>query len=711
MQYIDLNPTVIIQTAKRDPNPPCLETFAFSPSVGLPSSVGHPPSIYMKSSNGKRPLDSSRHSSAPATKKSKLSDESSPLPPLSQSGFAALVHPMTFSDFITRFWEPSRLVHFNRPYNPRWNEALAPSVASKLAIESTLSSSPLPAYYLTDVQLIGYSDTDDDLIFETPNGGAVDMAQVWSLLHPSSSSSGARPAFHLSNVDLFSKDIAKLLEEMEPQWKGDGAIASTLSVASAGTIPFAVHADGQAQFIVQIRGKQIVTVLESPDGPEGFIESAGEDSFPCFVHGPYPEVIIPVEHARNFASHATTIELSPGSTLFLPPCVKVSDIPLDYGEDSIFLTIYLSPQPSFKASLDTLLALAVNSTPEITQTSTFTSNAGNVPTFSTEDSLEMVEVNRDDGDNGDGSDGNGVGSEEEGEESSEQDDEGDDEEQWALFPHNLPRSKTNDNGDGNSGKKSGEEATGDGSRMKRVFSEVLQRAAHLAPKFVDSLMVNTSFTRSRFVKAIPEMQKKIDVSNRGLEAMLNSSGGLLKISNFFPNDLAESIHQLISHIPDAEWQVAYAEENASQNNIDHAFHSARTFASHHALFALFKRFMPELFGDFSVGKYTESHFIAPHDDRAYKEVNGEHFSRHIAVIYYCSKDWKKEYGGQLVDMVTGKEYVPEFNSIVAFSVPRFHEVKPVLLPSVERYSVFGWFFKPGINYELWDGKSGEDVEQ
>lgn len=683
---------------------------SFPKSFASTSSVGHPPQIFdlsplsMKSSNGKRRLDSSRHSSAPSTKKSKLSDESAPRSPLSQRGFDALVHPMTFSDFVTRFWEPSRLVHFNRPYNPRWNEALAPSLASQIAIDATLSSPHLPAYYLTDVQLIGYSDNDDDLIFDTPNGGAVDMKQVWQLLHPSSSSEGVLPAFHLSNVDLFSKDVAKLLEEMEPQWKGDGAIAATFTVASPGTIPFAVHADGQAQFIVQIRGRQTVTVLESPDGPEGFIESAGEESFPCFVHGPNPEVIIPMEHARNYASNVTTIELSPGSTLFLPPSIKISDIPNDpESEDSIFLTIYLSPQPSFKASLDTLLSLAVNSTPEITQTSAANSNAScKVPTFSTEDSHELIEVNHNEDEeenaNGDESD------EEEGEEesfSSNEEDDGD--EQWSLFPHNLQKY------DGKT-EKNGEESVA-GSRMKRLLSQVLERAAHLAPKFVDSLLVNTSFTRSHFVSAIPNVQKKLGIDKGGLEALLKSNGGLVKIPNFFPSDIAESIHQLISHIPDADWQVAYAEENASKNNIDHAFHSARNFASHHALFALFKRFMPELFGDFSVGKYTESHFIAPHDDRAYKEVNGVHFSRHIAVIYYCSKDWKKEYGGQLLDMVTGMEYVPEFNSVVAFEVPRFHEVKPVLVPSVERYSVFGWFFKPGINYELWNGEeAGENGE-
>lgn len=665
-----------------------------SSSSSLPESDGVD-ATSTKSLNGKRRQESATHASAPSTKRSKLSDESAPIAPLAQRGFDALVHPLTFTDFVTRFWEPSRLVHFNRPYNPQWNAALVPSLASKLAVTAALSQPSLPAYYLTDVQLIGYSDADDDLIFDTPNGGAIDLQKIWQSVSPGSAAEGARPALHLSNPDLFSKDVAKLLEELEPQWKGDGAIAAALTVASPGTIPFAVHADGQAQFILQIRGRQTVTVLESVDGPEAFIHSAGEEAFPCFTHGPNPEVIIPMDHAREFSSNITTIELSPGSTLFLPPSVKIADIPKDEeAGDSISLTIYLSPQPSFKATLDTLLSLAVNSMSEINQQSPTPSASSRVPTFSSEDPAKMEEANSSDDDSDEDSEGGDGNEDEEGEGDSQQDEEQDAEENWSLFPHEMTTLEEK-----NGLKRAGTSAAG--VRLNTVLSQVLQRASHLAPKFVDSLLVNTSSKRSQFLSAIPHVHKQLGA---GLESLLQASGGLLKLSHFFPAAIAESIHQLISHIPDADWQVAYASENATQNNIDHAFHSARTFASHHALFALFKRFMPQLFGDFSVGKYTESHFIAPHDDRAYKEVNGEHFSRHIAVIYYCSKDWKKEYGGQLVDMVTGKEYVPEFNSIVAFSVPRFHEVKPVLMASVERYTVFGWFFKPGINYELWNGE-------
>ena len=44
-------------------------------------------------------------------------------------------------------------------------------------------------------------------------------------------------------------------------------------------------------------------------------------------------------------------------------------------------------------------------------------------------------------------------------------------------------------------------------------------------------------------------------------------------------------------------------------------------------------------------------------------------------------------------------YVPEFNSVIAFRVPRYHEVTH-MRTNRPRYSVFGWFLQPGQLYEL-----------
>ena len=46
-------------------------------------------------------------------------------------------------------------------------------------------------------------------------------------------------------------------------------------------------------------------------------------------------------------------------------------------------------------------------------------------------------------------------------------------------------------------------------------------------------------------------------------------------------------------------------------------------------------------------------------------------------------------------------YVPQFNSVVAFRVPRYHQVTPVS-STHPRYSVFGWFLQPGQLYDLFE---------
>ena len=54
-------------------------------------------------------------------------------------------------------------------------------------------------------------------------------------------------------------------------------------------------------------------------------------------------------------------------------------------------------------------------------------------------------------------------------------------------------------------------------------------------------------------------------------------------------------------------------------------------------------------------------------------------------------------------------YVPQFNSVIAFKVPRYHQVTPVS-SSQPRFSVFGWFLQPGRLYDLFEGESTQQQQ-
>ena len=51
-------------------------------------------------------------------------------------------------------------------------------------------------------------------------------------------------------------------------------------------------------------------------------------------------------------------------------------------------------------------------------------------------------------------------------------------------------------------------------------------------------------------------------------------------------------------------------------------------------------------------------------------------------------------------------YVPEFNSVIAFRVPRYHQVTR-MNTNQPRFSVFGWYLQPGQLYKLFQG---DDVD-
>ena len=217
-----------------------------------------------------------------------------------------------------------------------------------------------------------------------------------------------------------------------------------------------------------------------------------------------------------------------------------------------------------------------------------------------------------------------------------------------------------------------------------------------------------------------------------LEAMLTRSGGIVRIENFLPSEVAERCQSMLYNSSPYVWQ-----ENSGENPV-HRFESSTSFPYSTPIRNMLARLVPHRRAVISAARYGEGDCIAPHNDKAYRTILGRVHSRTIAVVLHLSPvTWEEErrdkLGGNFVDLETGKQYAPRWNTLFAFTVPRQHEVTPVLdkfpFPG-KRISLFGaslprlsltvdcspflagtllspgWFLEPGQKYSLDEGPEG-----
>eukprot|EP00882_Tetradesmus_deserticola_P015103 GHRQ01016079.1.p1 GENE.GHRQ01016079.1~~GHRQ01016079.1.p1 ORF type:complete len:321 (+),score=104.82 GHRQ01016079.1:337-1299(+) len=193
-----------------------------------------------------------------------------------------------------------------------------------------------------------------------------------------------------------------------------------------------------------------------------------------------------------------------------------------------------------------------------------------------------------------------------------------------------------------------------------------------------------------------------------LAQQLDDNGGLVKIENFLPVFVAEGILEMLQGINDETWNLTAAGDEYVHNNIQHEFLSVKQGPPGlQEVFRVFTLLLPDSLFTFSAAKYCKAGHIVPHDDRAYTQVmmddgSMQLCSRSIACIYYLTKGWSDADGGHLADLEAPggpQQHLPAFNSMVAFRIPRWHEVRPVT-GDKPRYSIFGWFLEAGRLYEL-----------
>lgn len=196
---------------------------------------------------------------------------------------------------------------------------------------------------------------------------------------------------------------------------------------------------------------------------------------------------------------------------------------------------------------------------------------------------------------------------------------------------------------------------------------------------------------------------------------------LFHIENFLPSNVAEKLAKFLTGLPESHWTLSSSHDDALMYNhehgsgtTDHLFSACEgtLIDSHSTLSATeHETIMDKLFTIlsagitkavhcsrhnkfiFQCGRYTSGHFIEPHDDAATKDINGVTYHRSLAFILYLSKDWSLDKGGLFVDhgSIPSRPLIPKFNSLVAFEVPRLHQVTAVdKLCGDKRFSIFGW---------------------
>jgi Rps23 Pro-64 3,4-dihydroxylase Tpa1-like proline 4-hydroxylase len=94
------------------------------------------------------------------------------------------------------------------------------------------------------------------------------------------------------------------------------------------------------------------------------------------------------------------------------------------------------------------------------------------------------------------------------------------------------------------------------------------------------------------------------------------------------------------------------------------------------------------FADASATLYRPGDFLAAHNDL----VPGQ--NRQAAYVINMTPDWRADWGGDLqflnADMKVEEAYVPAFNALNVFRVPRAHQVSRVAASGGLRYSITGW---------------------
>ena len=218
----------------------------------------------------------------------------------------------------------------------------------------------------------------------------------------------------------------------------------------------------------------------------------------------------------------------------------------------------------------------------------------------------------------------------------------------------------------------------------------------------------------------------------------DSDAMLVQIKGVLPPRIADGAAAIVARVADSKWNTLEGDGDPAKPafNVIPAAHRFGAVVDPSGvrggpeLLKALSRLMPPAdnrHASFHLGRYEEGDFLAPQNDAAYCAVDAGSkdsakagqiikCSRDIGIMLFLSKNRTEAGGGMLRDLHyqhradhKGATYVPEFNSLIAFHVPREYEITPVRSED-PLLSVFGWFLQEGELYDLRapDAAAGED---
>lgn len=212
--------------------------------------------------------------------------------------------------------------------------------------------------------------------------------------------------------------------------------------------------------------------------------------------------------------------------------------------------------------------------------------------------------------------------------------------------------------------------------------------------------------------------------------------GIIRIENLFPDDVAESIYQVLAtgtpwrlvhsdmagkhkyyypqdwaQMPQQERQAIFKDVlSRARDGFAYLYtcypmidallagddptwplHAMTEFLNSEDMLSFTKAITNEpsvIKHDAQATLYAPGHFLNAHND------TGENAERRAAYVMGFTKDWRVNWGGQLLFLdgqVTTQGFSPSFNSLSLFKVPRDHVVTQVSsFAGANRYSITGW---------------------